>query len=202
MTAEFDLVSCKAIRSRGSLTILYLFIINTATSVVCSIAIYLLFIQVISIFRTFLENSNKSQLDATAQSLIIVLKDHKSAETIALTRESYENVVRKAALEQGYETENVAATEETDFSCKPAQLVTTKFIDCECKKELLSGLQNVRKTDLNLKLIDLDPNRGIIFLLIFPSTGRVRRNKNIFFQISIDKSEVNQLFLVLRFFAL
>ena len=37
LTAEFDLISCKAIRSRGKLTILYLFIVNTATSVVCSI---------------------------------------------------------------------------------------------------------------------------------------------------------------------
>ena len=39
LTAEFDLISCKAIRSRGRLTILYLFIVNTVTSVVCSIAI-------------------------------------------------------------------------------------------------------------------------------------------------------------------
>ena len=37
LTAEFDLISCKAIRSRGKLTILYLFIANTITSVVCSI---------------------------------------------------------------------------------------------------------------------------------------------------------------------
>ena len=39
LMAEFDLVSCKAIRSRGRLTILYLFIVNTVTSVVCYIAI-------------------------------------------------------------------------------------------------------------------------------------------------------------------
>ena len=39
LTAEFDLISCKAIRPRGRLTILYLFIVNTVTSVVCSIAI-------------------------------------------------------------------------------------------------------------------------------------------------------------------
>ena len=31
LTAEFDLISCKAIRSRGKLTILYLFIVNTVT---------------------------------------------------------------------------------------------------------------------------------------------------------------------------
>ena len=30
------------------------------------------------------------------------------------------------------------------ISCKPAQLVITKFIDCESKKELLSGLQRAQ----------------------------------------------------------
>ena len=66
LTAEFDLISCKTIRSRGKLKILYLFIVNTVTSVVCSMAIFLQFIQVISIFQNFLGNSNKSPLDATA----------------------------------------------------------------------------------------------------------------------------------------
>ena len=137
--------------------------------------IYLPLIQVISIFQKFLGNSNKSPLDATAQSLFIVLKDHKSAEGITLTRESYENVVCQAALEQGYERE------ETDFSCKPVQLVITKFIDCESKKELLSGLQHVSNTDLHLKVIDLGPNRGILILFILPLTEKVRRSMNIFF---------------------
>ena len=132
-------------------------------------------------FSKNLGNSNKSPLDATTQSLFIVLKDHKSAEVITLTRESYENVVCQAALEQGYEIENVAATEGTDFSCKPAQLVITKFIDRESKKELLSGLQYVRNTDLHLNVIDLDPNRGILILFILPLTEKVRRSKNIFF---------------------
>ena len=197
MMVEFDLISCKAIRSRERLIILYLFIVNTVTSVICSSAIYLPFIQVISIFQTFLGNSNKSPLDATAQSLFIVLIDHKSAE--AITRELYVNVVCQAALEQGYEIENVAATEGTDSSCEPA---ITKFMDCESKKELLSGLQHVRNTDLHLKLIDLDPNRGIIILFILSLTGKAHRNKNIIFQISINKAEANQLFAVLRFFIL
>ena len=87
----------------------------------------------------FLGNSNESPLDATAQSLFIVLKDHKSAEAVTLTWELYENTVCQATLEQGYEIENVAATEGTEFSCKPAQLVITKFIDCESKKELYLG---------------------------------------------------------------
>ena len=96
-----------------------------------------------------------------------MLKDHKSAEATTLTQKSYENVVCQAALEQGYQTENIAATEGTDFSCKPAQLVITKFIDCESKKELLSRLRHMRNTDLHLKLIDLDPNRGILFIFAF-----------------------------------
>ena len=137
-----------------------------------------------------------------ATALFIVLTDHKSAEAITLTRESYENVVCQAALEQGHEIENVAATEGTDFSCKPAQLVITKFIDCESKKELLSGLQHVRNTDLHLKLIDLDPKTGIRLLFILPLAGKVHRNKNIIFQISINKSEANQLFAVSIFFVL
>ena len=132
-------------------------------------------------FSKFVGNSNKSPLDATAQSLFIVLKDHKSAEVIILTRESYENVVSQAALEQGYDIENVAATEGTDFSCKPAQLAFTKFIDSESKKELLSELEHVRNTDLHFKLIDLDPNRGILISFILPLPGKVRRNKDIFF---------------------
>ena len=55
------------------------------------------------------------------------------------------------------------------------------FIDCESKKELLYGLQHVRNTDLHLKVLDLDPNRGIIVLFILPLTGKVRKSKNIFF---------------------
>ena len=137
-------------------------------------------IQVISIFQKLLRNSNKSQLNVTAQSLFIVLKYHKSAKAITLTRESYENIMCQAAIEQGYEIENVAATQGTDFSCKPAQLVLTKFIDFESKKELLSALQHVRNTNLHLKLIDLDPSRGILVLFILPLTGKVRRNQNIF----------------------
>ena len=78
----------------------------------------------------------------------------------------------------------------------------TKFIDRESKKELLFGLQHVRNTDLHLKLIDLDPNRGIIIFFVLPLTGKVHRNKNIIFQISINKSEANQLSAVLRFFVL
>ena len=48
-------------------------------------------------------NSNKSSLDTYASWLSIVLKDHKSAEAIALSRESYKSVVREEASEQGFD---------------------------------------------------------------------------------------------------
>ena len=76
----------------------------------------------------------------------------------------------------------------------------TKFTDCESKKELRWGLQHERNTDLHLKFIDLDPNGGIIILFILSLTGKVHRNNNIIFQISINKSEANQLFAVSIFF--
>ena len=60
----------------------------------------------------------------------------------------------------------------------------------------------MRNTNLRLKLIDLDPNRGIIILFILSFTEKVRRHKNIFFQISIKESEANQFFPVLIFFVL
>ena len=55
-------------------------------------------------------------------------------------------------------------------------------MDSESKKELLSGLQHVRDTDLHLKLIDLDPNKGIITFFILPLTGKfVERRIYIYF---------------------
>ena len=51
LTAEFDLISCKAI---GKLKIFYIFVGNTVTSVVCSTSIFLQFFQVVSVFQNFL----------------------------------------------------------------------------------------------------------------------------------------------------
>ena len=39
LTGELDLISCKVIWSRGKLKILYLLMVNTVTSILCSIAI-------------------------------------------------------------------------------------------------------------------------------------------------------------------
>ena len=76
LTAEFDLISYKAIRSRGKLTMLYLFTLNTFYSNIFAAH---------SSHFYFPENFrklNKLPLDATTQSLFIVLKDHESAEAI------------------------------------------------------------------------------------------------------------------------
>ena len=48
-----------------------------------------------------LGNSNMPSLDAYATWLSVVLKDHKSAEAIALSRESYKSVVREEVSQQG-----------------------------------------------------------------------------------------------------
>ena len=55
----------------------------------------------------------------------------------------------------------------------------TKFVDCKSKKELLSGLQHIGYTNFHLKMIGLDSDRGTLFFL--PYTGKVGRNKVIFF---------------------
>ena len=81
----------------------------------------------------FLGNSNKCPLDAYTTWLSIVLKDHKSAEAIALSRESYKNVVREEASQQGFDINNVEVREGEDYSSKPAHLVITNLIDGETK---------------------------------------------------------------------
>ena len=48
-----------------------------------------------------LGNSNMPSLGAYATWLSVVLKDHKSAEAIALSRESYKSVVREEVSQQG-----------------------------------------------------------------------------------------------------
>ena len=204
LTAEFDLISCEAMRSRGRLTIIYLFIANFCSMFYSNMfAVHSRNFYFSKIFRKLEQIAIRCYCPVYFCPLFIVLKDHKSTEAITLIQKSYENVVCQAALEQGFEIENVAVTEVTDFSCKSAKLVIRKFIDSDSKKELLlSGPQHLCKTDLHLKLIDLDPTRGIIILFILPLTGKLRRSKNIFFQVSINKSEANQLFPVLRFFVL
>ena len=70
---------------------------------------------------------------AYATWLSIVLKDHKSAEATALSRESYKNVVREEASQQGFDINNVEVREGEDYSSKPAHLVIANLIDGETK---------------------------------------------------------------------
>ena len=76
-------------------------------------------------FLKVLGNLNKSPLDATAQSLFIVKKDHKSTEVITLKRDSCENVVRQAALEQRHEIENCCSFFITSYH--PLSLLITPY---------------------------------------------------------------------------
>ena len=101
------MISCKAIRSRGRLTILYLFIVNTV--------IYLPFIQEVSIFQKFLGNSNKLPLDATAQSLFIVLEDHKSADAVTLTRDRMKIQCAKRLKNKGMKLKMLLQQREQSF---------------------------------------------------------------------------------------
>ena len=70
-----------------------------------------------------LGNSNKSSLDVYGSWLTTVLKDHKSAEAIALSNELYKSVVREEAAQHGFDINNIEVREGEDYSCKPAHLV-------------------------------------------------------------------------------
>ena len=95
-----------------------------------------------------LGNSNKSSLDAYASwSSIVVLKDHKSMEATALSRDSYKSVVREEASQQGFDMNNVEVREGEDHSCK-----------------LLTALEQIKFTQLDLKAINLS---GIGKVLMF-----------------------------------
>ena len=84
-------------------------------------------------------NSNKPSLDAYTSWLSIVLKNHKSAKEIALSRESYKSVVREGASQQGFDINNVSFREGEDYSCKPAHLVITNTIDAERRSKLFNS---------------------------------------------------------------
>ena len=68
------------------------------------------------------------------------LKDHKCAEAISLTRKSNKSVVKKAAERQGFEIENVALMEGSNYSDKPAQLVLTSNLDQVSRNDVVGGI--------------------------------------------------------------
>ena len=112
----------------------------------------------------FSGNSNKCCLDVYATWLSIVLKDHKSAEAIALSRESYKNIVREEASLPDFDINNVEVREGEDYPCKPAHLVITNVIDAETKSELLTAPEQIKFTQLDLKVINLSgKSKGLAF---------------------------------------
>ena len=113
-----------------------------------------------------LGNSNKSSFDACASWLTIVLKDHSSAEVIALSHGSYKAVVREEASQQGFDINNVEVREGEDHSCKPAHLVITNTINAETKSELLTALEQIKFMQLNLKAVNLS-GKGKVLAFFF-----------------------------------
>ena len=84
------------------------------------------------------------------------MKDHKSAEAIALSPESYKRKVREEASQQGFDINDVEVKEGEEYSCKPAHLVVTNTIDFETKSEILTALEQIKFTQLDLKGINLN----------------------------------------------
>ena len=111
-----------------------------------------------------LGNASKCSLDVNATWLSTVLKDHKSAEVLALSRESYKNVDREEACQQGFDINNVEVREGEDYSCKAAHLLITNVIDAETKSELLTAPVQIKFTQLDLKVIILSgKSKGLAF---------------------------------------
>ena len=103
----------------------------------------------------FLGNSNKCPFVVYATGLSTELKDYKSAEAIALSRESYKNVIREESSQQGFDINNVEVREDEGYSLKTAHLVITNIIDAKTKSELLTELEQIKLTRLDLKVINL-----------------------------------------------
>ena len=64
---------------------------------------------------------------------------NKSDEAITPTKESYENVVCQAALEQEYEIEYVDATEGINFLCKLRNLSLQNLLIVKIKRNCYLG---------------------------------------------------------------
>ena len=103
----------------------------------------------------FLGNSNKCSLDAYATLFSIVLKDHKLAEAITLSHESYKNVIREEASQQGFEKSNSEFRKGENYLYKPDHLVITNVINAETNSELLTVLEQMKFTHLDLKVTNL-----------------------------------------------
>ena len=95
-------------------------------------------------------------LDDYYASIYAVLKDNNCKDAIELTISSHKQSVRRAAGEQGFDIENVATTEGSDFSIKPVQLVLNNNLDRSVREEVKLGLEKIKFTNFNYKVIE-DP---------------------------------------------
>ena len=84
-----------------------------------------------------------------------------------LSRDSYQKVIKEAAAKQGYELSAVKITEGEDYSIKPAQLILTNAIDVVTKDELLTALEQIKFSGLDVKLIDLSGEGKSKYIKIF-----------------------------------
>ena len=91
-----------------------------------------------------------------------------------MARLSNENYVRIAAESQGYEMNHVALREGEDFSSKPVQLILTERLDDGVRREILSGIEQMKFVDIDWKIINLKPGKSAlslseftVFLLIY-----------------------------------
>ena len=83
-------------------------------------------------------------------------------------------MVREEASQQGFDINNVEVREGEDYSCKPAHLVITNTIDAETKSELLTAFEQIKLTQLDLKVINLSGKgkgltlRSVLHILLLP----------------------------------
>ena len=84
--------------------------------------------------------------------------------SVPLSRKSYRSVVREEASQHRFDISNVEVREGEDYSCKPGYLVITNTIYVETKLKLLTVLEQIKFTQLDLKVINLSgKGRGLWF---------------------------------------
>ena len=75
-------------------------------------------------------------------------------------------MIREEASQQGFDINYVEVREGEDYSCKPANLVITNTIDAETKSELLTLLELIKFTQVDLKVINLSgKGKGLAFFV-------------------------------------
>ena len=89
-------------------------------------------------------------LDADAQSLFQVLKDHNSIDVVHLATKAYIHSIRKAAFKKGIVLPEEIPLENQDGEI--TNLVITQKLSPDAKSDLLAGLKQIRFTRLQVKV--------------------------------------------------